>query len=58
MSDYRTHRFSVGDPIFFNEEVLTISQLTYINGWAAYYVKEIGIRIADIDCSLPPTLNF
>jgi hypothetical protein len=47
------HRFKVGDQIFFEEEVLTISQLTFINGWAAYYVTEVSYKIADIDCSTP-----
>ena len=49
-----THRFKVGDQIFFEEETLTISQLTSINGWPAYFVKETGDRIADMDCSKPP----
>jgi hypothetical protein len=63
INDYRVHRFNVGDRIFFEEEVLTISQLTYINGWAAYFVTEVSYKVADIDCSVPPvpveeTSNF
>jgi hypothetical protein len=53
INDYRVHRFNVGDRIFFEEEVLTISQLTYINGWAAYFVTEVSYKVADIDCSVP-----
>lgn len=47
------HRFKVGDQIFFEEEVLTVSQLTFINGWAAYYVAEVSYKIADVDCTKP-----
>lgn len=62
-NDYRTHRFKVGDQIMFEEETFTISQLTSINGWAAYYVTDVNYKIADVDCSVPPvpveeTSNF
>lgn len=63
MQTINEHRFKVGQQVFFNEEVLTISQLTFINGWAAYYVTEVNYKIPDVDCSVPPvpveeTSNF
>lgn len=45
------HRFKVGQQIIFREEVYTITQLTFINSWPAYFVKEDSGKIADIDCS-------
>jgi hypothetical protein len=63
MNNGQKHNFKVGDLVFHNEEVFTISQLTYINGWAAYFVKEVSYTVADIVCSVPPvpgeeTSNF
>jgi hypothetical protein len=49
-----THRFKVGQRIFFEEEVFTITQLTSVNGWPAYFVKEVSYMIFDNQCSIPP----
>jgi hypothetical protein len=48
------HNFKVGDSVFYNEEVFTISQLTRINGYAAYFVKEVSFVIYDYGCSNVP----
>jgi hypothetical protein len=53
-TETKTHRFKVTETIFFEEEVFTITQLTSVNGWPAYFVKEVSYMIFDNQCSIPP----
>jgi hypothetical protein len=52
-----THRFKVGDRIFFEEEVLTVQGLTEINGHPAYWTNEVSFKVADNKCSNPPSVH-
>jgi hypothetical protein len=52
-----THRFKVGQQIFFEEEVLIVQGLTEINGHPAYWTKELPFKVADNKCSNPPIVK-
>jgi hypothetical protein len=52
-----THRFKVGDRIFFEEEVLTVQGLTEINGHPAYWTNEVPFKVSDNKCSIPPVIH-
>jgi hypothetical protein len=50
-------RFKVGESVVFQEEVLTIQKLTYVNGWPAYFMNEIAGKIPDYDLGSTDFLN-
>jgi hypothetical protein len=51
------HRFKVGESVFFQEEVVTIQKLTYINGHPAYFMNEISGKVLDLKVGSTDFLN-